>query len=432
MKLGGNSNRAIDRKLFDSTLNRLAQPKPNFLNIMSPFETVTQAPADPILSITESFKTDPNPEKINLSVGVFVNDSGVTPVLDTVREAEKVLTETNTTKSYLPMTGNPRYASLTQTLCFGDELAESLTGKIVTAQTPGGTGALRVAADFIKGNLKTKSAWLSNPTWANHKGIFSSAGLDTNVYSYFDSTSLSLDYSAFLESIKSIPSGDVVILHACCHNPTGADLSPEQWDEVANIASAKGWLPLLDFAYQGFGLSIEEDAYAPRAFAKAGLPLFVCQSFSKNLGLYRERVGALQIVVDNVEESKRVASQVKIAIRTNYSNPPAHGSAIVEAILGDSQWQTRWTQEVDAMRTRIHEVRRQFVTALANAGVSRDFSFLKDQKGMFSFTGLTKEQAIALRTDHSIYIVDSGRINVAGITSNNLPRLVNVLKEILG
>ena len=432
MKLGGNSHRAIDRKLFDSTLNRLVQPKPSFSNIMSPFETVTQAPADPILSITESFKTDPNPEKINLSVGVFVNDSGVTPVLDTVREAEKVLAETNTTKSYLPMTGNPRYASLTQTLCFGDELAESLTGKIVTAQTPGGTGALRVAADFIKGNLKTKSAWLSNPTWANHKGIFSAAGLDTNVYSYFDSTTLSLDYSAFLESIKSIPSGDVVILHACCHNPTGADLSPEQWDEVANIASVKGWLPLLDFAYQGFGLSIEEDAYAPRAFAKAGLPLFVCQSFSKNLGLYRERAGALQIVVNNAEESTRVASQVKIAIRTNYSNPPAHGGALVEAILGDSQWQTRWIKELDAMRTRIHEVRRQFVTALAEAGVSRDFSFLKDQKGMFSFTGLTKEQAIALRTDHSIYIVDSGRINVAGITSDNLPRLVNVLKEILG
>ena len=432
MKLGGNSHRAIDRKLFDSTLDRLVQPKLSFSNIMSPFETVTQAPADPILSITESFKTDPNPEKINLSVGVFVNDSGVTPVLDTVREAEKVLAETNTTKSYLPMTGNPRYASLTQTLCFGDELAESLTGKIVTAQTPGGTGALRVAADFIKGNLKTKSAWLSNPTWANHKGIFSAAGLDTKVYSYFDSTTLSLDYSAFLESIKSIPSGDVVILHACCHNPTGADLSPEQWDEVANIASVKGWLPLLDFAYQGFGLSIEEDAYAPRAFAKAGLPLFVCQSFSKNLGLYRERAGALQIVVNNAEESTRVASQVKIAIRTNYSNPPAHGGALVEAILGDSQWQTRWTEELDAMRTRIHEVRRQFVTALADVGVSQDFSFLKDQKGMFSFTGLTKEQAIALRTDHSIYIVDSGRINVAGITSDNLPRLVNVLKEILG
>lgn len=432
VKLGGNSHRTIDRKPFDSTLNRLVQQKPIFSNIMSPFEAVTQAPADPILSITESFKTDPNPEKINLSVGVFVNDSGVTPVLDTVREAEKALAETNTTKSYLPMTGNPRYASLTQTLCFGVELAESLTGKIVTAQTPGGTGALRVAADFIKGNLKTKSAWLSNPTWANHKGIFSAAGLDTNVYSYFDSTTLSLDYSAFLESIKSIPSGDVVILHACCHNPTGADLSPEQWDEVANIASANGWLPLLDFAYQGFGLSIEKDAYAPRAFAKAGLPLFVCQSFSKNLGLYRERAGALQIVVNNAEESTRVASQVKIAIRTNYSNPPAHGGAIVEAILGDSQWQTRWTEELDTMRTRIHEVRRQFVDALADAGVSRDFSFLKDQKGMFSFTGLTKEQAIALRTDHSIYIVDSGRINVAGITSDNLPRLVNVLKEILG
>ncbi len=399
---------------------------------MSLFDSVTQAPADPILSITEAFKADSNPDKINLSVGVFVNDSGVTPILETVHESEKRLAASNTTKSYLPITGSPKYASLTQRLCFGEELADSFSGRIVTAQTPGGTGALRVAADFIKGNLNTNSAWLSNPTWANHKGIFATAGLETKVYSYFDAKSLRLDYPAFLESIKAIPSGDVVILHACCHNPTGADLSPKQWDEVAGIASEKGWIPLLDFAYQGFGSDIEEDAYAPRAFAKAGLPLFVCQSFSKNLGLYQDRVGALHIVVGSEDESKRVASQVKIAIRTNYSNPPAHGGAIVETILADSDLRTRWVKEVDDMRTRIHEVRHQFVTALADAGVSQDFSFLIDQKGMFSFTGLTKEQAITLRNEHSIYIVDSGRINVAGITSHNLSRLVSVLKDILG
>lgn len=399
---------------------------------MSHFDSVTQAPADPILSITEAFKADPNPEKINLSVGVFVNDSGITPILDTVHEAEKRLVETNATKSYLPITGSPTYAALTQQLCFGDALANALSGRIVTAQTPGGTGALRVAADFIKGNLNTKSVWLSNPTWANHKGIFSAAGLETSVYAYFDASTLSLDYPTFLESIKAIPSGDVVILHACCHNPTGADLSPEQWDEVVGIASEQGWIPLLDFAYQGFGLDIERDAYAPRAFAKAGLPVFVCQSFSKNIGLYRERTGALHIVVETEEESKRVVSQVKIAIRTNYSNPPAHGGAIVETILSDPELRSRWVQEVTAMRTRIHNVRQQFVDGLAAAGVSKDFSFLVDQKGMFSFTGLTKEQAIALRADHSIYIVDSGRINVAGITSHNLSRLVSVLKEILG
>ncbi len=399
---------------------------------MSHFDNVIQAPADPILSITESFKADSNPNKINLSVGVFVDDSGVTPILDTVREAERRLAETNATKSYLPMTGSPVYAALTQKLCFGEETATALHDRIVSSHTPGGTGALRVAADFIRGNLDTKTVWLSNPTWANHKGIFSAAGLQTRAYNYFDTPSLSLNYASFLESIKAIPAGDVVILHACCHNPTGADLTPSQWDEVIGVAAERGWIPLLDFAYQGFGLDIESDAYAPRAFAKTGGPLFVCQSFSKNVGLYRERVGALHIVTGSPDEAKRVASQVKIAIRTNYSNPPAHGGAIVETILSDNALRTQWVGEVDAMRERIHRVRRQFVDALAQAGVTRDFSFLTEQKGMFSFTGLTKEQAATLRAEHSIYIVDSGRINVAGITSQNLSRLVSVLKQILG
>ncbi len=399
---------------------------------MSHFDTVTQAPADPILSITEAFKADPNPEKINLSVGVFVDDSGATPILDTVREAEKRLAETNATKSYLPITGSPNYAALTQACCFGDDLAGELNSRIVSAQTPGGTGALRVAADFVSGNLDTKKVWLSNPTWANHRGIFAAAGLEISVYNYFDSARLRLDYPAFIESIQAVPAGDIVILHACCHNPTGADLSPEQWDEVARIASDKGWIPLLDFAYQGFGIDLDSDAYAPRAMARAGLPLLVCQSFSKNLGLYRERVGALHILVGDEEEAGRVVSQVKIAIRTNYSNPPAHGGALVETILGDPALRERWIEEVAAMRKRIATLRREFVDALAAAGVTQDFSFLIDQKGMFSFTGLTKEQAITLRENHSIYIVDSGRINVAGITSENLPRLVSVLKEILG
>lgn len=399
---------------------------------MSHFDSVSLAPADPILSITEAFRADSNPDKINLSVGVFVDDSGVTPILGTVREAEKRIVETNATKSYLPITGSPSYGALTQQLCFGESLADSLKGRIITAHTPGGTGALRVAADFIATNLQTNSVWLSNPTWANHKGIFSAAGLEPQTYAYFDQSTLSLDYPAFIDSIKAIPAGDIVILHACCHNPTGADLSPAQWDEVAGIAANAGWIPLLDFAYQGFGTDIDSDAHGVRAFAQTGQPLFVCQSFSKNIGLYRERVGALHVVVGNADEAKRVTSQVKIAVRTNYSNPPAHGGAIVETVLGDADLRSTWVDEVTTMRERIHEVRDQFVGALATAGVSRDFSFLKEQKGMFSFTGLTKEQAIALREDHSIYIVDSGRINVAGITSKNLPRLVEVLKGMLG
>jgi aspartate/tyrosine/aromatic aminotransferase len=398
---------------------------------MSQFDSVSLAPADPILSITEAFKADSNPDKINLSVGVFVDDSGVTPILGTVREAEKRIVETNATKSYLPITGSPNYGALTQKLCFGNSLADSLRGRIITAHTPGGTGALRVAADFISSSLEANSVWLSNPTWANHKGIFSAARLEPQTYVYFDQSTLSLDYPAFIESIKTIPAGDIVILHACCHNPTGADLSPAQWDQVAAIAANAGWIPLLDFAYQGFGTDIETDAYCVRAFAQTGKALFVCQSFSKNIGLYRERVGALHVVVGNEDEAKRVTSQVKIAVRTNYSNPPAHGGAIVETVLGNADLRSTWITEVTAMRERIHEVRDQFVRALEAAGVGRDFSFLREQKGMFSFTGLTKEQAIGLRQNHSIYIVDSGRINVAGITSKNLPRLVEVLKGTL-
>lgn len=241
-----------------------------------------------------------------------------------------------------------------------------------------------------------------------------------------------MDYEAFIEAIKAIPAGDVVILHACCHNPTGADLSPAQWDEVAAIATEKDWIPLLDFAYQGFGEDLQTDAHGVRAFAKTGLPLFVAQSFSKNFGLYQDRVGALHIVTANDDEARRVASQMKIAIRTNYSNPPAHGGGIVQTILSDADLYSKWETEVAEMRTRIHRVRDDFVIALAAAGVSRDFGFLKQQKGMFSFTGLNQEQAIALREKHSIYIVNDGRINVAGITSDNLPRLVQSLKALLG
>ncbi|MEM9158015.1 MAG: amino acid aminotransferase [Verrucomicrobiota bacterium] len=394
---------------------------------MSQFDSVSLAPADPILSLTEAFKADPNPEKVNLSVGVFVDESGTTPILATVKEAEKRLVETNKTKSYLPITGSPNYAKLTQEICF----AKADTSRIVTAQTPGGTGALRVAADFIAGNLESKTIWVSNPTWANHKGVFASGGLEIKTYAYFDQPTLSLDYPAFIEAIKQIPAGDIVLLHACCHNPTGADLNAEQWTEVAAIAKEAGWTPLLDFAYQGFGAGINEDAAGVRAMAANGIQMLVAQSFSKNIGLYRERIGALHIVTNGGEEAQRVASQVKIVVRTNYSNPPAHGGAIVETILGDAELRQRWEKEVDAMRDRINDVRVDFVDAMAAAGISRDFNFLKEQNGMFSFTGLTRDQAIELREKHSIYIVDSGRINVAGITKKNIANVVQALKSIL-
>lgn len=399
---------------------------------MSHYDSVRLAPADPILSLTEAFKADPNPDKINLSVGVFVDDSGRTPVLDTVRQAETRLLAASKSKSYLPITGSPEYAGLTQQLCFGPQLATDLQPRLVSLQSPGGTGALRVAADFIAKNLPANTVWLSNPTWANHHGIFQAAGLETKSYAYFDSHQLALDYASFIDAISGIPADDIVVLHGCCHNPTGADLTRQQWEEVAKIAAEKGWIPLIDFAYQGFGEDIDEDAAAARIFAQAGLPVLVAQSFSKNLGLYQDRVGALHVVTDDPKVTPKVASQLKVSVRVNYSNPPAHGGAIVTTILGDPELSTQWRGEVAAMRQRIASVRSQFVDALKAAGVSRDFSFLTRQKGMFSFTGLSKEQAVELRETRSIYIVDSGRINVAGITSANLDRLVSALKSLIG
>lgn len=398
---------------------------------MSYFDSVSLAPADPILSLTEAFKSDPNPDKINLSVGVFVDESGKTPILKTVKEAERRLLEKSASKSYLPMTGTAAYAALTQTLCFGDALASELKGRVATLQTPGGTGALRVAADFIANNTATKTVWVSNPTWANHKGIFSAAGLEIKSYAYFDNASLRLDYESFIESIKQIPAGDLVLLHGCCHNPTGADLTPEQWNEVAAIGASNKWIPLIDFAYQGFGTDIDTDAAAARIFSAAGIPVFVCQSFSKNLGLYQDRVGALHVITDDAANFPNVVSQLKISVRVNYSNPPAHGGAIVTEILTDPELTVQWHEEVSAMRERIAMVRVKFVEALKQSGIERDFSFLIEQKGMFSFTGLSKEQAIALREKHSVYIVDSGRINVAGITDDNIDRVVAAIKAVL-
>ncbi|MBK1876254.1 amino acid aminotransferase [Pelagicoccus mobilis] len=398
---------------------------------MSHFDAVSLAPADPILSLTEAFKADSNPDKVNLSVGVFVDQTGTTPILDTVKEAEKRLLEGATSKSYLPMTGTPAYASLTQKLCFGEELAGELQGRVASLQSPGGTGALRVAADFISKNLETNTVWLSNPTWANHKGIFGAPGLKLETYNYYNAETLSLDYAAFIESLNNIPAGDVVVLHGCCHNPTGVDLTAEQWEEVAQIAATKKWIPLIDFAYQGFGDGIEEDAAAARIVAKAGLPAFVCQSFSKNLGLYQDRVGALHVITDDASNFANVVSQLKISVRVNYSNPPAHGGAVVTTILSDAALTEQWHAELAAMRDRIAGVRTQFVDALKAAGVERDFSFLIEQKGMFSFTGLSKEQAVALREKHSIYIVDSGRINVAGITDENVAQVAAAIKDVL-
>ncbi len=398
---------------------------------MALFDSVVLAPADPILGLTDAFKADPREGKINLGVGVFVDAAGETPVLPSVRTAESQLAAAGVSKSYLPITGSPVFARATRKLCFG-ALSDGLADCVVTAQTPGGTGGLRVAGDFLAKAAPHATLWISDPTWANHKGVFAAAGLPQRVYPYFDPESNGIDRDGFFAALRAIPAGDIVLLHACCHNPTGADLADEDWHIVARIAKERGWLPFLDFAYQGFGDGLEADATGPRQLADAGLNLIVAQSFSKNFGLYQDRVGALHIVCTSSDEAQRVSSQLKVAIRVNYSNPPAHGGAIVSTILEDSTLQAQWIDEVTAMRERINGVRAEFVQGLRDAGIPRDFGFLESQRGMFSFTGISRREVVRLREEFGVYMVESGRINVAGITPANLPRLIEALKATLG
>ena len=392
------------------------------------FEDLQPAPPDPILGLTETFTSDPREGKINLGVGVFVDDTGTTPVLATVSEAERRLATAKRSKSYLPILGSPAFAASASELCFGDDAPEH----VVTAATPGGTGALRVAAEVLHMARPDATVWLSDPTWANHHQIFPAGGLGVRTYPYFDPTTHGVDRSAFQGALEEVPAGDVVVLHAACHNPTGADLGEDDWRVVVETAGAGGWFPLLDFAYQGFGDGLEEDAVGVRTLARAGVEFAVAQSFSKNFGLYQERVGALHLVCSDEQTAVRVASQTKVRIRANYSNPPAHGGSIVSTILGDEDLRARWTDEVGDMRARINGIRGRLVDAVAQAGVGRDFSFLARQRGMFSYTGLSIEQVRRLRDEHAVYVVDSGRINVAGITSSNLPRLVEAIGDVVG
>ncbi len=395
------------------------------------FDALKMAPPDPILGLTEAFNADTNPDKINLSVGVYQNKDGVTPILATVKEAEKRLLKAETSKAYMPITGSPQYDQLVQQMLFGDDHSIITASRAVTAHTPGGTGALRVTGDYLKKLFPNATLWLSDPTWGNHPAVFKAAGLPTKTYPYFDAERNSLDFDNMIDAISKIPAGDVVLLHGCCHNPTGVDPSPQQWSEIADVLSRNGVLPLVDFAYQGFANSIELDACGLRTLADKLDELIICSSFSKNFGLYRERVGALTIVAADNDTAKIVASQLKVCIRTNYSNPPAHGGAIVAAILSDPELRAGWEAEVKQMRLRINDMRQLLATTLAGKGANRDFSFITQQYGMFSFTGLTKEQVATLRDKFSIYIVGSGRVNVAGITPGNIDPLCQAIVSVL-
>lgn len=395
------------------------------------FDSITPAPPDAILGLTEAFKKDPNPRKVNLGVGVYKDAGGATPVLDTVKEAEKRLLGNEKTKSYLPIDGDPEYDAACQRMVFGDSHEIVTSGRAVTAQSPGGTGALRVAGDFVAQITPGATVWISDPTWPNHPSVFQSAGLKVATYPYFDPATNGIDFERMLATLRTIPAGDVLVLHGCCHNPTGVDLSPAQWQAVAQVAAQRGVLPLLDFAYQGFADGLEEDAAGVRTIAAHCPELFVASSYSKNFGLYNERVGALTLVARSPEAADAALSHVKRCIRASYSNPPAHGGEIVRTILGDPELRRRWEKEVADMRERINTMRHLFVETLNEKGVTRDFSFIAHQRGMFSFSGLTPAQVKALRERHAVYIVGSGRISVAGMTEGNMDYLCAAIADVL-
>ena len=392
------------------------------------FQSMQMAPPDAILGLNEQFRNDDNPDKINLGVGVYKDESGITPILDCVKRAEQQILEQENSKSYLGMQGLEAYGSLVRNLLAPGKLEN---GRAVTLQTPGGTGALRVAGDFLRQKVNARRIWVSTPTWANHPSIFKAAGLEVATYDYLGKNGVTLDFQSFCDSLLQIPAGDVVCLHACCHNPTGVDPTIEQWQQIADICSKQKILPLIDFAYQGFGNGIDEDAAALLPFVDSGNELMVCSSFSKNFGLYCERIGALTLVADSPDSAQIALSHVKLSVRTNYSNPPKHGGAIVQAVLQDTELTHLWHKEVAVMRDRINTLRSAFVSNMAQRTRARDFSFINDQRGMFSYSGLTKTQVENLKNNHSIYIVGSGRINIAGISNANIDVLCDAIAAVI-
>lgn len=392
-------------------------------------DSVAAAPPDPILGLTDAFQADPRPGKINLTIGVFRDEAGQTPVLHCVKKAEQLLLDSEKSKGYLGIDGLAEFRKLAAELSLGGVVEPE---RIVAVQTPGGTGALRVAADFLSKNFRGSQVWFSTPTWPNHHSIFETAGLPTRAYPYLGADKRSLDISGMLDTIERDGKiGDVICLHACCHNPTGIDPTPEQWSDIAELTAQRGMLPLVDFAYHGFGDGLEEDRVGLKALAKQHSEMLVCSSYSKNFGLYSERVGALLAVCPTAEQTVSVSSNIKQSVRTNYSNPPRHGGAIVAAVLADPELREMWMNELDAMRSRIHSMRSQFVEAMKAANSPVDFSFLLAQRGMFSYSGLNAMQVDWLRNEKGIYIVNSGRINVAGITASNMGPLTAAIAEAL-
>lgn len=398
---------------------------------MSLFSAVEMAPRDPILGLNEAFNADTRTTKVNLGVGVYFTDEGKIPLLRAVQEAEKARLATATPRGYLPIEGIAAYDQAVQALLFGKESPLITEGRVVTAQALGGTGALKIGADFLKRLYPDAKVAISDPSWENHRALFEAAGFTVVNYAYYDAPSHGLNFTGMVESLNSYPANTIVVLHACCHNPTGVDLSAEQWRQVVELIKSRNLIPFLDMAYQGFAEGIEPDGAAVRVFAESGLPFFVSSSFSKSFSLYGERVGALSIVTTGKEEAVRVMSQVKRVIRTNYSNPPTHGGTVVATVLNSPELRAMWEQELGEMRERIKLMRHALVDKLAAKGVPGDFSFVKAQRGMFSYSGLTSTQVDSLRNDHGIYAVGTGRICVAALNSRNIDAVVNAIAAVL-
>ncbi|MDB6145514.1 MAG: tyrB 2 [Pseudomonas sp.] len=397
---------------------------------MSLFSAVEMAPRDPILGLNEAFNADTRTDKVNLGVGVYCNEEGRIPLLRAVAEAETARVAQHAARGYLPIDGIQAYDVAVQKLLFGAESPLLAAGRVVTVQAVGGTGALKIGADFLKQLKPGAVVAISDPSWENHRALFETAGFPVQNYRYYDAASHDVNRAGMLEDLQNLPSGSIVVLHACCHNPTGVDLSMDDWKKVLEVLKAKGHVPFLDMAYQGFGDGIEEDAAAVRLFAESGLTFFASSSFSKSFSLYGERVGALSIVTESKEETGRVLSQVKRVIRTNYSNPPTHGAIIVATVLNSPELRAVWEKELAEMRLRIRGMRQAMVEKLA-ALTTQDFSFVGRQRGMFSYSGLTKDQAVRLRTEFGIYALDTGRICVAALNNSNIDQVTKAIVQVI-
>ena len=384
------------------------------------------APSDPILGVTEAFVADASPKKVNLGVGVYYDDAGKIPLLECVRHAESERLKSSPHRGYLPIDGLAAYDRAVQSLVFEKE-----DKRIVTVQALGGTGGLKIGADFLKRIQPNAAVWISEPSWENHRQLFEAAGFTVNSYPYYDAKTHGLDFAGMQGALESLPAGAIVVLHACCHNPTGVDLSKEQWGTIVDVVRSRRLLPFLDLAYQGFADGLEADAYAARLFAEAMSPVFLSSSFSKSFSLYGERVGALSVVTASAEEAARVLSNLKRVVRTIYSNPPTHGSEIVATILASSQLKSLWERELGAMCERIKAMRKRLVDNIHSRAPGADFGFVLKQRGMFSYSGLTREQVRRLREEHSIYAIDTGRICVAALNTKNVDYVADAIAKVI-